>query len=90
MPLEGSNAIQHNPWRLQLQQKHLQRMKENAKHRNQYSILSAWNNHFEHQAIQHLPAKFVHVLYLNVLLCSTAYFFALQNLVPKVALQSHR
>lgn len=41
--LEGSNAagpqLKHNPWSLKCHQQHLQRMKENAKHRNQYSIL---------------------------------------------------
>lgn len=31
--------IKHNPWSLKCHQQHLQRMKENAKHRNQYSIL---------------------------------------------------
>lgn len=38
-----SNAVpqlKHNPWSLKCHQQHLQRMKENAKHRNQYSILS--------------------------------------------------
>lgn len=38
-----SNAIpqlKHNPWSLGWQQHHLQKMKENAKHRNQCSILS--------------------------------------------------
>lgn len=37
-----SNAVQlrHNPWSLKCQQHHLQKMKENAKHHNQYSILS--------------------------------------------------
>lgn len=38
-----SNAVpqlKHNPWSLKCQQHHLQKMKENAKHRNQYSILS--------------------------------------------------
>lgn len=38
-----SNALpqlKHNPWSLRCQQQHLQKMKENAKHRNQYSILS--------------------------------------------------
>lgn len=38
-----SNAVpqlKHNPWSLKCQQQHLQKMKENAKHRNQYSILS--------------------------------------------------
>ncbi|TRY99780.1 hypothetical protein DNTS_033947 [Danionella cerebrum] len=41
--LERSNAagpqLKHNPWSLKCHQQHLQRMKENAKHRNQYSIL---------------------------------------------------
>lgn len=32
--------LKHNPWSLKCQQQHLQKMKENAKHRNQYSILS--------------------------------------------------
>lgn len=38
-----SNAmpqLKHNPWSLKCQQQQLQKMKENAKHRNQYSILS--------------------------------------------------
>ncbi|XP_029539517.1 inositol hexakisphosphate kinase 2-like [Oncorhynchus nerka] len=48
VPLEGSNAIQHNPWRLQLQQKHLQRMKENAKHRNQYKFILLENLTWRH------------------------------------------
>lgn len=30
--------LKHNPWSLKCHQQHLQRMKENAKHRNQYSI----------------------------------------------------
>lgn len=41
--LEKGNVvpqIKHNPWSLKCHQQHLQRMKENAKHRNQYSILS--------------------------------------------------
>lgn len=40
--LEKGNVvsqIKHNPWSLKCHQQHLQRMKENAKHRNQYSIL---------------------------------------------------
>lgn len=44
--LEKGNVvpqIKHNPWSLKCHQQHLQRMKENAKHRNQYSILS-WIN----------------------------------------------
>lgn len=39
--LEKGNVvpqIKHNPWSLKCHQQHLQRMKENAKHRNQYSI----------------------------------------------------
>lgn len=31
--------LKYNPWSLKCQQQHLQKMKENAKHRNQYSIL---------------------------------------------------
>ncbi|XP_067093624.1 inositol hexakisphosphate kinase 2-like isoform X1 [Osmerus mordax] len=41
--LERSNAgpqHKHNPWSLKCHQQHLQKMKENAKQRNQYSILS--------------------------------------------------
>lgn len=41
--LEKGNVvpqIKHNPWSLKCHQQQLQRMKENAKHRNQYSILS--------------------------------------------------
>lgn len=41
--LEKGNVvpqIKHNPWSLKCHQQHLQRMKENSKHRNQYSILS--------------------------------------------------
>ena len=36
--------IKHNPWSLKCHQQHLQRMKENSKHRNQHSILSAINH----------------------------------------------
>ena len=46
LSLEKGNVvpqIKHNPWSLKCHQQHLQRMKENAKHRNQYSILS-WMN----------------------------------------------
>lgn len=42
LSLEKSNRVpqfKHNPWSLKCHQQHLQRMKENAKHRNQYSIL---------------------------------------------------
>ncbi|XP_019911382.3 inositol hexakisphosphate kinase 2-like isoform X2 [Esox lucius] len=46
--LEGRNSIQHNPWRLKLQQKHLQRMKENAKHRNQYKFILLENLTWRH------------------------------------------
>lgn len=45
-----SNAVpqlKHNPWSLKCHQQHLQRMKENAKHRNQYSILSLTEFSFE-------------------------------------------
>lgn len=34
-----ASQIKHNPWSLQCHQQHLQRMKENSKHRNQHSIL---------------------------------------------------
>ena len=43
LELSHSNAVpqlKHNPWSFKCQQQHLQKMKENAKHRNQYSILS--------------------------------------------------
>ena len=43
-----SNAVpqlKHNPWSLKCHQQHLQRMKENAKHRNQYSILLLTENY---------------------------------------------
>ncbi|XP_028854254.1 inositol hexakisphosphate kinase 2-like isoform X2 [Denticeps clupeoides] len=36
----GAPQLKHNPWSLKCHQQHLQRMKENAKHRNQYSILT--------------------------------------------------
>lgn len=35
----SNTVLKHNPWSLKCQQQHLQKMKENAKHRNQYSIL---------------------------------------------------
>jgi len=47
--LEKGNVvpqIKHNPWSLKCHQQHLQRMKENAKHRNQYSILSSINSRY--------------------------------------------
>lgn len=34
-----SSQFKHNPWSMKCHQQQLQRMKENAKHRNQYSIL---------------------------------------------------
>uniref|UniRef100_A0A3B4FBW1 Kinase n=1 Tax=Pundamilia nyererei TaxID=303518 RepID=A0A3B4FBW1_9CICH len=40
--LEKGNVvsqIKHNPWSLKCHQQHLQRMKENAKHRNQYKFI---------------------------------------------------
>lgn len=37
--------LKHNPWSLKCHQQHLQRMKENAKHRNQYSILLLTDNY---------------------------------------------
>lgn len=43
-----SNALpqlKHNPWTLTSQQYHLQKLKENAKHCNQYSILSLTENY---------------------------------------------
>lgn len=43
LSLDKGNMVpqfKHNPWSLKCHQQHLQRMKENAKHRNQYSILS--------------------------------------------------
>ncbi|XP_068171147.1 inositol hexakisphosphate kinase 2-like [Antennarius striatus] len=33
------SQIKHNPWSLKCHQQHLQRMKENAKHRNQYKFI---------------------------------------------------
>lgn len=36
----SNTVLKHNPWSLKCQQQHLQKMKENAKHRNQYSILA--------------------------------------------------
>nr|XP_028699929.1 inositol hexakisphosphate kinase 2 isoform X2 [Macaca mulatta] len=38
-----SSQLKHyNPWSMKCHQQQLQRMKENAKHRNQYSILCSW------------------------------------------------
>ncbi|XP_061745739.1 inositol hexakisphosphate kinase 2b [Nerophis ophidion] len=42
LSLEKGNMVQqikHNPWSLKCHQQHLQRMKENAKHRNQYKFI---------------------------------------------------
>lgn len=42
LSLEKSNRVPqfiHNPWSLKCHQQHLQRMKENAKHRNQYKFI---------------------------------------------------
>uniref|UniRef100_A0A671VY86 Kinase n=1 Tax=Sparus aurata TaxID=8175 RepID=A0A671VY86_SPAAU len=42
LSLEKGNVvpqIKHNPWSLKCHQQHLQRMKENAKHRNQYKFI---------------------------------------------------
>ncbi|XP_072308105.1 inositol hexakisphosphate kinase 2-like [Eucyclogobius newberryi] len=46
-----SNAapqLQHNPWSLKCHQQHLQRMKENAKHRNQYKFILLENLTWRH------------------------------------------
>lgn len=51
-----SNAVpqlKYNPWSLKCQQHHLQKMKENAKHRNQYSILSGLTAFFCQQVKGH-------------------------------------
>ncbi|XP_076870478.1 inositol hexakisphosphate kinase 2a [Brachyhypopomus gauderio] len=51
--LERSNAsrpqIKHNPWSLKCHQQHLQRMKENAKHRNQYKFILLENLTWRHR-----------------------------------------
>ncbi|KAG7326456.1 hypothetical protein KOW79_009857 [Hemibagrus wyckioides] len=50
--LERSNAaapqLKHNPWSLKCHQQHLQRMKENAKHRNQYKFILLENLTWRH------------------------------------------
>ncbi|KPP73881.1 inositol hexakisphosphate kinase 2-like [Scleropages formosus] len=49
--LEKSNAVpqvKHNPWSLKCHQQHLQRMKENAKHRNQYKFILLENLTWRH------------------------------------------
>nr|XP_020448789.1 inositol hexakisphosphate kinase 2-like isoform X2 [Monopterus albus] len=46
-----SNAVpqlKHNPWSLKCHQQHLQRMKENAKHRNQYKFILLENLTWSH------------------------------------------
>uniref|UniRef100_A0A3P9BXK6 Kinase n=1 Tax=Maylandia zebra TaxID=106582 RepID=A0A3P9BXK6_9CICH len=46
-----SNAVpqlKHNPWSLKCHQQHLQRMKENAKHRNQYKFILLENLTWRH------------------------------------------
>ncbi|XP_053724871.1 inositol hexakisphosphate kinase 2-like [Synchiropus splendidus] len=40
--------LKHNPWSLQCHQQHLQRMKENAKHRNQYKFILLENLTWQH------------------------------------------
>uniref|UniRef100_A0A8B9LD56 Kinase n=1 Tax=Astyanax mexicanus TaxID=7994 RepID=A0A8B9LD56_ASTMX len=51
--LERSNAagpqFKHNPWSLKCHQQHLQRMKENAKHRNQYKFILLENLTWRHR-----------------------------------------
>ncbi|KAG9353216.1 hypothetical protein JZ751_017792 [Albula glossodonta] len=49
--LEKRNAVpqvKHNPWSLKCHQQHLQRMKENAKHRNQYKFILLENLTWQH------------------------------------------
>jgi len=41
--------IKHNPWSLKCHQQHLQRMKENAKHRNQYKFILLENLTWRHR-----------------------------------------
>uniref|UniRef100_A0A3P9J0F1 Kinase n=1 Tax=Oryzias latipes TaxID=8090 RepID=A0A3P9J0F1_ORYLA len=46
-----SNAtpqVKHNPWSLECHQQHLQRMKDNAKHRNQYKFILLENLTWRH------------------------------------------
>ncbi|KAM7006913.1 inositol hexakisphosphate kinase 2-like [Tautogolabrus adspersus] len=40
--------LKHNPWSLSCQQQHLQRMKENSKHRNQYKFILLENLTWRH------------------------------------------
>ncbi|CAJ1051396.1 inositol hexakisphosphate kinase 2-like [Xyrichtys novacula] len=41
--------LKHNPWSLSCQQQHLQRMKENSKHRNQYKFILLENLTWRHK-----------------------------------------
>ncbi|XP_077385784.1 inositol hexakisphosphate kinase 2-like [Festucalex cinctus] len=41
--------LQHNPWSLKCHQQHLQRMKDNAKHRNQYKFILLENLTWQHR-----------------------------------------
>ncbi|XP_010879877.2 inositol hexakisphosphate kinase 2b [Esox lucius] len=41
--------IKHNPWSLKCHQQHLQRMKENSKHRNQYKFILLENLTWRHK-----------------------------------------
>ncbi len=80
--------IKHNPWSLKCHQQHLQRMKENAKHRNQYSILS-WAKSSscacsEGEQILNVNMK-MYVLFLDLLLLCDPWppfteFILLENL----------
>uniref|UniRef100_A0A3Q3VR72 Kinase n=1 Tax=Mola mola TaxID=94237 RepID=A0A3Q3VR72_MOLML len=48
---DKSNAVpqlKHNPWSFKCQQQHLQKMKENAKHRNQYKFILLENLTWRH------------------------------------------
>ncbi|XP_028854256.1 inositol hexakisphosphate kinase 2-like isoform X4 [Denticeps clupeoides] len=44
----GAPQLKHNPWSLKCHQQHLQRMKENAKHRNQYKFILLENLTWRH------------------------------------------
>ncbi|KAJ8257172.1 hypothetical protein GJAV_G00182650 [Gymnothorax javanicus] len=49
--LEKGNVVQqikHNPWSLRCHQQHLQRMKENSKHRNQHKFILLENLTWQH------------------------------------------
>uniref|UniRef100_A0A1A8SLP9 Kinase n=1 Tax=Nothobranchius rachovii TaxID=451742 RepID=A0A1A8SLP9_9TELE len=45
---KASPQLKHNPWSLKCHQQHLQRMKENAKHRNQYKFILLENLTWRH------------------------------------------